>query len=122
VPNFIMQALTGKPLTIYGDGTQTRSFCFVSDLVEGIYRLLVSDVNEPVNIGNPAEMTINDFARKIIHMAGGKSDIVFERLPVDDPKVRQPDITRAKSLLGWQPVVSLEDGLRKTIEYFSKTL
>ncbi|MFZ1947102.1 MAG: UDP-glucuronic acid decarboxylase family protein [bacterium] len=122
VPNFIMQALTGKPLTVYGDGNQTRSFCFVSDLVEGIYRLLVSDVNEPVNIGNPAEMTINDFARKVIELAGGKSDIVFERLPVDDPKVRQPDITRAKSLLGWQPVVSLEDGLRKTIEYFSRTV
>jgi dTDP-glucose 4,6-dehydratase len=122
VPNFIMQALTGKPLTIYGDGSQTRSFCFVSDLVEGIYRLLVSDVNEPVNLGNPAEMSVNDFARKVAELAGGKSDIVFERLPVDDPKVRQPDITRAKSLLGWQPVVSLEDGLRKTIEYFSKTL
>lgn len=122
VPNFIMQALTGKPLTVYGDGKQTRSFCYVSDLVEGIYRLLVSDVNEPVNVGNPTEMTIMDFAAKIIGLTGGRSDIVFERLPVDDPKVRQPDITKARDLLGWEPQVSLGDGLARTIEYFRKTL
>jgi dTDP-glucose 4,6-dehydratase len=122
VPNFIMQALTGKPLTVYGDGKQTRSFCFVSDLMEGIHRLLVSDVNEPVNIGNPVEMTIMDFAAKIIELTGGRSDIVFERLPIDDPKVRQPDITRARDLLGWEPRVSLGEGLGHTIEYFKKTL
>lgn len=122
VPNFIMQALTGKPLTVYGDGNQTRSFCYVSDLVEGIHRLLVSDVNEPVNVGNPAEMTIMDFAAKIIELTGGRSDVVFEPLPVDDPKVRQPDITRARELLGWEPRVSLEEGLRPTIDYFKKTL
>jgi dTDP-glucose 4,6-dehydratase len=121
VPNFIMQALTGKPLTVYGDGKQTRSFCYVSDLVDGIYRLLVSDVNDPVNIGNPAEMTVLDFARKIVELTGSKSDIVFEKLPVDDPKVRQPDITRAKQLLGWEPRVSLDEGLSRTIEYFKKT-
>jgi len=120
VPNFIMQALTGKPLTVYGSGNQTRSFCYVSDLVDGIYRLLVSDVNEPVNVGNPAEMTVLEFARKVIELTGSKSDIVFERLPVDDPKVRQPDISRAKSLLGWEPRVSLDDGLGRTIEYFKK--
>jgi dTDP-glucose 4,6-dehydratase len=119
VPNFIMQALEGKPLTIYGDGKQTRSFCFVSDLIEGIYRLLVSDVNEPVNIGNPHEMTILQFAEKIIEVTGAKSDLVFEKLPVDDPKVRQPDIGRAKSLFGWEPVVPIEDGLKRTVEYFS---
>jgi dTDP-glucose 4,6-dehydratase len=121
VPNFIMQALTGKPLTVYGDGKQTRSFCYVSDLVDGIYRLLVSDVNDPVNVGNPAEMTVLDFARKIVELTGSRSDIVFERLPVDDPKVRQPDITRAKQLLGWEPRVSLDEGLKRTIEYFKKT-
>ena len=120
VPNFINQALEGKPLTVYGDGSQTRSFCYVSDLIEGIYRLLISDVNEPVNLGNPQEMKIIDFARKVIELTGGKSDIVFEKLPVDDPKVRQPDISRAKKLLGWEPRVSLEEGLTKTIEYFKR--
>ncbi len=120
VPNFINQALDGKPLTVYGDGSQTRSFCYVSDLIEGIYRLLISDVNEPVNLGNPQEMKIIDFARKVIELTGSKSDIVFEKLPVDDPKVRQPDISRAKKLLGWEPKVSLEEGLSHTIEYFKK--
>jgi dTDP-glucose 4,6-dehydratase len=120
VPNFIMQALEGKPLTIYGDGKQTRSFCFVSDLIEGIYRLLVSDVNEPVNLGNPHEMTILQFAEKIVEVTGAKSDVVFEKLPVDDPKVRQPDIGRAKSLFDWEPVVPIEDGLKRTVEYFSR--
>jgi dTDP-glucose 4,6-dehydratase len=121
VPNFIMQALEGKPLTIYGDGKQTRSFCFVSDLIEGIYRLLVSNVNDPVNLGNPHEMTILEFAEKIVEITGAKSDLVFEELPVDDPKVRQPDIGRAKSLFDWEPVVPIEDGLKRTVEYFSKT-
>lgn len=121
VPNFIMQALEGKPLTIYGDGKQTRSFCFVSDLIEGIYRLLVSNVNDPVNLGNPHEMTILEFAEKIVEITGAKSDLVFEELPVDDPKVRQPDIGRARSLFDWEPVVPIEDGLKRTVEYFSKT-
>ena len=120
VPTFITQALAGKPLTVFGDGNQTRSFCYVSDLVDGIYRLLVSDVNEPVNLGNPAEMTIMDFARTIVEITGCASDIVFERLPVDDPKVRQPDIARARKLLGWEPKVSLDEGLRRTIEFFKK--
>lgn len=118
VPNFINQALAEKPLTVYGDGSQTRSFCFVSDLIEGIYRLLISDINEPVNLGNPQEMRIIDFARIVIDLTGSKSDIVFEKLPVDDPKVRQPDISRAKELLGWEPKVSLEKGLIQTIDYF----
>jgi dTDP-glucose 4,6-dehydratase len=118
VPNFITQALAGKPLTVYGDGKQTRSFCYVGDLVDGIYRLLVSEVNEPVNVGNPREMTILDFATKIAELTGCGSDIVFEPLPVDDPKVRQPDISRARELLGWEPKVPLEEGLKKTIDYF----
>ena len=122
VPNFITQALTGKPLTVYGDGMQTRSFCYVGDLVEGIFRLLMSDVNEPVNIGNPYEMTIIDFARKILELTDSRSEIVFEDLPVDDPKVRQPDIGRAKRLLDWEPRVSLEDGLRAAIEFFKRTI
>ena len=118
VPNFITQALAGKPLTVYGDGKQTRSFCYVGDLVDGIYRLLVSEVNERVNVGNPREMTILDFATKIAELTGCGSDIVFEPLPVDDPKVRQPDISRARELLGWEPKVPLEEGLKKTIDYF----
>jgi dTDP-glucose 4,6-dehydratase len=118
VPNFITQALSGKPLTVYGDGNQTRSFCYVSDLTEGIYRLLVSDTNEPVNLGNPNEMKIIDFAGRIIALIGSKSDIVFERLPVDDPKVRQPDIAKARELLGWEPEVALDEGLKSTIEFF----
>jgi dTDP-glucose 4,6-dehydratase len=121
VPNFIMQALEGKPLTVYGDGKQTRSFCFVTDLIEGIYRLLVSNANDPVNLGNPHEMTILEFASKIVEITGAKSDLVFEELPVDDPKVRQPDIGRAKSLFDWEPVVPIEEGLKQTIEYFSRT-
>jgi dTDP-glucose 4,6-dehydratase len=122
VPNFITQAIAGKPLTVYGDGKQTRSFCFVGDLVEGIYRLLVSEVNDPVNVGNPREMTILDFASKIAELTGCGSDIVFEPLPVDDPKVRQPDISRARELLGWEPKVLLEDGLKATIDYFKGTV
>jgi len=118
VPNFISQALKGEPLTVYGDGSQTRSFCFVSDLVEGIVRLLRSDYRLPVNIGNPIEVSIREFADRIKALTGSRSEIAFRPLPVDDPKVRQPDITRARQLLGWGPRVSLEDGLRQTIEYF----
>jgi dTDP-glucose 4,6-dehydratase len=118
VPNFIAQALGGEPLTVYGDGSQTRSFCYVSDLVEGIVRLLGSDYSGPVNCGNPAEVTILQFAERIKALTKSKSEIVFRPLPVDDPKQRQPDITRARTLLGWEPKVGLEDGLRHTIEYF----
>ncbi len=121
VPNFMLQALRGEDLTVYGDGSQTRSFCFVSDLVEGIYRLLLSNLNSPVNIGNPGEMTILQFAERIRDFTGSKSKIVFCDLPVDDPKTRRPDISRAKEKLGWQPEVSLDEGLRLTVEYF-KTL
>jgi dTDP-glucose 4,6-dehydratase len=118
VPNFIAQALRGEPMTVYGDGSQTRSFCYVSDLVEGIVRLLRSDYSGPVNCGNPAEVTILQFAERIKKLTGSKSEIVFRPLPVDDPKQRQPDITRARTLLGWEPSVGLEDGLRHTIDYF----
>jgi len=120
VPTFINQALEGKPITVFGDGTQTRSFCYVSDMVEGIYKLLLSDINEPVNLGNPQEMTINDFARLVLKLTKSKSEIVYKPLPVDDPKTRQPDITRAKKLLNWFPIVPVEEGLQKTIEYFRK--
>jgi dTDP-glucose 4,6-dehydratase len=118
VPNFIAQALRGEPITVYGDGSQTRSFCFVSDLVEGIVRLLGSDYSGPVNCGNPAEVTILQFAERIKALTNSRSEIVFRPLPVDDPKQRQPDITRARTLLGWEPKVGLEEGLRHTIEYF----
>jgi len=118
VPAFICQALAGEPLTAFGDGSQTRSFCFVDDLIEGIWRLLRSDYAEPMNIGNPAEMTVLEFARQIIRLTGSRSEIVFRPLPVDDPKVRQPDISLARRVLGWEPVVPLERGLATTIEYF----
>jgi dTDP-glucose 4,6-dehydratase len=118
LPAFVGQALRGEDLTVYGDGSQTRSFCFVSDLVEGIYRLLMSDVTEPVNIGNPSEITILQFAQEVLKHIDTKSKIIFEPLPEDDPKVRQPDITRARQLLGWEPKVEREEGLKKTIEYF----
>ena len=120
VPALIGQALAGEPMTVFGDGSQTRSFCYVSDLVDGIYRLLLSDVPDPVNIGNPAELSVLEFARTIKELTGTKSEITFRPLPVDDPKVRQPDITRAKSLLGWKPVVELAEGLKRTIDYFRK--
>ena len=116
VPNFIVQALQGEDITIYGDGEQTRSFCYISDLVEGIIRLMRADTAEPVNIGNPNEMSIVQVARKIIEATGSRSRIVHEPLPADDPKVRRPDITRARKLLGWEPRVSLETGLRATID------
>jgi dTDP-glucose 4,6-dehydratase len=119
VPNFVAQALRGEDLTVYGDGSQTRSFCFVNDLVEGIVRLLRSDHTGPVNIGNPRELTVLEFARVIIQLTGSKSQITFQPLPVDDPKQRQPDITLARRVLNnWEPRVSLEDGLRQTIAYF----
>ena len=118
VPAFIGQALTGVPLTIFGDGSQTRSFCYVSDLIDGIYRLSQSDFHEPVNIGNPREMTIKEFGEEIIRITGTKSQLEFKPLPVDDPKVRQPDITRARTILGWEPKVDFDEGIRQTIEYF----
>jgi dTDP-glucose 4,6-dehydratase len=118
VPAFMSQALRGEDVTIFGSGRQTRSFCYVSDLVDGILRLAESAENDPVNIGNPHEMTIEEIARTIIRMSGSKSKIVYRPLPVDDPKVRQPDITRARTILKWEPKVSLEEGLTKTLEYF----
>lgn len=118
IPSFISQALTGEDLTVFGNGKQTRSFCYISDLVEGIYRLMISNYNEPVNLGNPKEMTILEMAETVLQMTGSKSKIVFVPLPVDDPKVRQPNIERARKILGWSPNVSLEDGLRTTIDYF----
>lgn len=122
IPTFVSQALRNEDITAFGDGSQTRSFCFVSDLVEGIFRLLMSDYAYPVNIGNPNEMTITQLAQKVIEMTGSKSKIVYKPLPEDDPKVRQPDITRAKTILGWEPKISLEEGLKSTIEYFKKCL
>ena len=122
VPNFIGQALRGEALTIYGDGTQTRSFCYITDLVDGILRLMHSDTNDPVNIGNPQEMTVLEIAREIVSLTGSRSQIVHRPLPVDDPKVRQPDIGRARTLLDWEPKVSLRDGLTRTIEYFRQKL
>ncbi len=122
VSNFVVQALTGAPLTIYGDGSQTRSFCYVSDLVDGIYRLLLSDESDPVNIGNPGEFTVRQLAEQVIRLTGSSSVIEARPLPVDDPKVRQPDITRATTILGWGPKVPLEEGLQHTIEFFRKRL
>lgn len=122
VPNFMCQALKGEAITVYGDGSQTRSFCFVEDLVEGLTRLLWSDEAMPVNLGNPTEMSIHDFAVKIRDLAGSKSRVVFRELPVDDPKVRQPDITRARRILGWEPKVSLDEGLERTIRFFQGKL
>jgi dTDP-glucose 4,6-dehydratase len=120
IPAFIGQALAGKDMTVFGNGNQTRSFCFISDLVEGIIRLIESERHDPINIGNPAEMTIFQLAETILTLTGSKSRIVHHDLPIDDPLVRQPNITKAKTLLGWEPVVSLEDGLKITIEWFKK--
>ncbi len=118
IPNFIAQALSDEDVTVFGDGMQTRSFCYIVDMVEGIYRLLKSDYNMPVNIGNPHEMTVIGLAREIISLTGSRSKIVNNPLPEDDPRVRQPDITRANNILRWKPQVSLTDGLKRTIEYF----
>ena len=120
VPAFVSQALKNKPVTVFGKGLQTRSFCYVSDLIEGIYRLMMSDYDLPVNIGNPTEMTMLEFAEEIIRVTGSKSKIVFKPLPQDDPKQRRPDITKAKKILKWEPKVQLADGLVKTIDYFRK--
>ncbi len=120
VPNFIHQALTGKPMTVYGDGRQTRSFCYVSDLIRGIYALAMSKEHDPVNIGNPNEYSILDFASIIQRLTGSKSKVVNKPLPVDDPKIRQPDIAKARRLLGWEPQVGLEDGLSRTIAWFKR--
>jgi dTDP-glucose 4,6-dehydratase len=122
IPNFILQALAGRPLTVYGDGRQTRSFCFVDDLVDGIVRLLHSDVHEPVNLGNPEEWTVQRMAEAIRGLAGGGQPIVYEPLPVDDPKVRQPDIELAKRALGWTPQRSIADGIARTVEDFRTRL
>ena len=118
LPNFMVQALKGEDITVYGDGTQTRSFCYVDDLIEGIKRLLDSDEAEPVNLGNPEEISVLDFGKEIIRLTGSESRIVFNPLPQNDPKVRQPDITKAKRILGWEPKVSREEGLRRTLQYF----
>jgi dTDP-glucose 4,6-dehydratase len=118
LPNFMVQALKGEDMTVYGDGGQTRSFCYVEDLIDGIKKLLNSDEPEPVNLGNPEEISILDFAKEIVRLTGSKSRIVFNPLPQNDPKVRQPDITKAKRILGWEPKVSREEGLRRTLQYF----
>ncbi len=120
LPNFMGQALRGEPLTVYGDGSQTRSFCYVDDLVEGIVRLLESGCHEPVNLGNPSEITILQFAEEILALVGGKSKVEFRPLPQDDPKVRQPEIAKARSLLGWQPRIDRHEGLKRTLAYFQR--
>lgn len=118
VPAFVSQALGNKPLTVFGDGSQTRSFCYCADLIEGIFRLMMSGYSEPVNIGNPAELTVLDFAREIIRLTGSQSRIVFKALPMDDPRQRKPDITRARKILGWKPAVDLATGMERTVDYF----
>ena len=122
VPNFISQALRGEELTVYGDGSQTRSFCYISDLVEGLYRLMTSDVHEPVNLGNPHEFSVLELAELVLELIQSSSQIVFRPLPQDDPRVRQPNITRAQKLLSWKPKVKLREGLEKTLEYFEEKL
>jgi dTDP-glucose 4,6-dehydratase len=121
IPAFVTQALTGQPLTVFGDGSQTRSFQYIDDLIDGICRLMLAKVNDPVNIGNPHEMTLLELAKRILRLTGSQSEIVFRPLPVDDPKVRQPDITRARSVLGWEPRVDTDEGLRLTIEWFRRS-
>ena len=122
IPAFLSQALRNEDVTVFGDGSQTRSLCYVSDLVDGIFRLMASDVTDPVNIGNPHEMTIRQLAEQIIALTGSRSRVVEKPLPVDDPKVRQPDITRARTLLGWEPKVPLAEGLVRTLDYFKLKL
>lgn len=122
LPAFMCQALKNKPITVFGDGSQTRSFCYVDDLIDGIYKLLISDINHPVNIGNPNEISILDFAKEIVDITKSKSEIVFKELPVNDPKVRRPDISKAKKLLNWEPKVPREEGLNKVLDYFKKEL
>ena len=120
LPTFLSQALRGEDLTMFGDGSQTRSFCYVDDLVEGIYRLLLSDYASPVNVGNPSEITLMQFAEEVLALTGSKSKIVFKPLPQDDPKQRQPDITKARTILGWEPKVDRHEGLKRTLEYFKQ--
>jgi len=120
LPTFMSQALRGEDITVYGDGSQTRSFCYVDDLVDGIYRLLLSDYHKPVNIGNPSEITLLQFAEEVLALTGSKSKIVYEPLPQDDPKQRQPNITKAKEILGWEPKVDRHEGLKRTLEYFKQ--
>ena len=122
LPNFMYQALRGEPITVYGDGSQTRSFQYVSDLVEGIWRLLFTDFHDPVNLGNPAEITILQFADEIRKLAGSSSDVIFKPLPQDDPKVRQPDISRAMKVIGWEPIVGRAEGLKRTMDFFKKKM
>jgi dTDP-glucose 4,6-dehydratase len=122
LPAFVSQALHDEDVTVFGDGSQTRSFCFVSDLIEGIYRLLLSDVDTPVNIGNPSEITIKQFAEEVIRITDSKSKIIYKELPQDDPKVRQPDISKAKKYLGWEPKIERKEGLQITIDYFKTKL
>lgn len=122
LPAFVSQALRGEDITVFGDGSQTRSFCFVSDLTEGIYRLLLSNETNPVNIGNPSEITIKQFAEEVVKITETKSKIIYKELPVDDPKVRQPDISKARTILGWEPKVDRHEGLRITIDYFRNVL
>jgi dTDP-glucose 4,6-dehydratase len=122
LPNFMVQALRGEDITVYGDGSQTRSFCFVEDLIDGLQRLLFSEEAEPVNLGNPEEISILDFAKEIVRLTGSKSKLIFRPLPQNDPKVRQPDISKAKRVLGWEPKVSRQEGLRRTLAYFEKKL
>jgi dTDP-glucose 4,6-dehydratase len=122
IPNFMYQALKGEDLTVYGDGSQTRSFCYVSDLIDGFVRLLKSGHTNPVNIGNPIEMSLLEMAEKILQVTGSRSKIVFKPLPEDDPKLRQPDISQARKLLEWEPKVKLEEGLRDTLDYFRKSI
>jgi dTDP-glucose 4,6-dehydratase len=122
VPTFILQALRGEDLTVYGDGLQTRSFCFVDDLVEGIVRLLFSQETDPVNLGNPSEFSIMEFSREILEITGSRSPVVHKPLPVDDPRVRQPNISRAQQILGWTPQVTLQEGIRRTVPYFQEKL
>jgi len=122
IPNFIMQALTGQPITVYGDGSQTRSFCYITDQVDGLYKLLMCEEDEPVNIGNPEEIPLIEIAKEIIELTSSKSKIIFEELPVNDPKVRQPDITKARTKLGWEPKVNRREGLKKTIQYFKELI
>jgi len=122
IPAFMSQALNGEDVTVFGDGKQTRSVCYVDDLIEGIYRLLTSDLSEPVNIGNPDELTVLYLAKEIIELTGSTSRIVFKQLPEDDPKVRQPDMTRARELLGWEPKIPRREGLKRTFEYFQRTM
>ncbi len=120
LPTFIGQAIKGEDLTVFGDGSQTRSFCYVSDLIDGIYKMLMSKETDPVNIGNPDEITVKEFAAEVIQVTGSKSKIVFKQLPIDDPKVRQPSIEKAIKVLGWEPKVDRRIGLEKTIKYFVK--